>query len=154
MAAKGGSIRSGVASGSPVANIRITVRGADRASDGFKQVRRRANTALRDAQQQVGERQVLPLVRARFASRLSSRWASTLYVKRDRLNVYLGSRLRGGENRGLGWLDFGGRRPRDHAARNGPHIITGTLHDKQPAIRASITDAILEQFARSGFDID
>lgn len=136
----------------PVASFDITIDGVDRTTDEFKRIRRSVSMRMREAQVQVGQREVLPALISRLGP-VVGKWAQTMYIKRDRLDVFVGSRLRGKENRALGWLDFGGRRPRDRSRRIGPYVILTTLDDKQPRIRAAIEDAVLDQFRDAGFKV-
>lgn len=132
--------------------VRVRVSGVDKTTDEFKKIRRNVNGVMRDAQQKVGERVVLPPLRAELHA-VAGAWADTVQVKRDRLDVFIGSRLRGTENRALGWLDFGGKRKQDSRRRIGPHIISRTLESKQDEIRDQISDAVLDQFRAAGFDV-
>lgn len=150
----GGALSTrGTSRGGPVLDLDITISGLERTSDGFKRVRRDINTAMRDAQQKIGERTVLPLMRARLQP-VAGRWAGTMYVKRDRTDVFIGSKLKRKENRALGWLDFGGQRDQDKSRRLGPHVIVRTLDEKQTQIRDQTRDAVLKEFRDAGFDTD
>jgi hypothetical protein len=145
----------------PAAFLRFRVEGVDKTTGEFKRIRREINTRLRDAQQKVGEREVLPDIKARFPRHSDGpvrglprgAMADSLYVKRDRVDVFIGSRLKGPLNRALGWIDFGGQRPNDRAERIGPRTIVDTLNAKQPAIREQIVDAVMDEFRRE-FDVD
>lgn len=120
--ARGGSISTGNRGG-PAYKVEVRIEGLERTSDEFKQARKQVNSRLRDAWVRVGERTVLPDVKAG----MPDRWSSTLYVKRDRAGVFIGARLRGSMNRALGWWDFGGKRPNDHSRRVGPRVIVEAL---------------------------
>jgi hypothetical protein len=72
-------------------NVRIVVEGAEKTSDEFKQIRRTINGRLREAMVRAGERSVLPAIKGD----LPAKWGDTLFVKRDRGGVFIGSRLRG-----------------------------------------------------------
>jgi hypothetical protein len=76
-------------------NVRIVVEGAEKTSDEFKQIRRTINGRLREAMVRAGERSVLPAIKGD----LPAKWGDTLFVKRDRGGVFIGSRLRGSMNR-------------------------------------------------------
>lgn len=124
----------------------IRVDGAEKTSDEFKQIRRTINAQLRDAMVKAGERSVLPAIK----SDLPGRWGSTLFVKRERGGVFIGSRLRGPMNRALGWFDFGGRRPRDTVRRSGTYAIVRGLQSRRP----QIDDAILDELRKAFSDFD
>lgn len=133
----------------PGIGVSIVVEGVERTERDFQLARRDANTRLRDAIQRAGERTVLPQVKADFPS---SRFADTLFVRRDRTTVFIGSRERGSRNRTVGWLDFGGRRPRDSVRRTGPYVIVRTLVRERDTIDDAIRDELPRVF--HGFDMD
>lgn len=118
--------------------------------DDFRAVRRDINASLRDVMGRVGNAEALPLIQSRFPG---ARFARSLYVKRDRAGVFIGSRLRGNLNRALGWLDFGGRRPRDSVRRDGPHVIVRSLDQLRPRIDAAVERELLAEFDRRGFEV-
>lgn len=133
----------------PGLGVQVLVEGVSRTELDFKLARRDANTRFRDAIQRAGERTVLPKIQAEFPS---GRFADTLFVRRDRTTVFIGSRERGKLNRTVGWLDFGGRRPRDSVRRTGPYVIVRTLERE----RDVIDDALREELPRvfHGFDVE
>lgn len=133
----------------PGIGVRVVVEGVERTELDFRLARRDANVRFRDAIQRAGERTVLPRVKADFPSR---RFADTLFIRRDRTTVFIGSRTRASLNRTVGWLDFGGRRARDSVRRRGPYVIVRTL-DRE---RGAIDDAIREELPRvfGGFDVE
>lgn len=134
---RGGSLSTS-GGGGPAYTVRARIEGLEKTSAAFRAARRRFNAALRTVLQQAGEKTVLPAIKSRFA-RLTGRFAGSLYVKRDRTTVFIGSRMRGGENRALGWIDFGGRHPRHKGRRTGPYVIVTELRRR----RAMIDEAIL-----------
>jgi hypothetical protein len=156
--ARGGRISAGTGrSGGEDFNVRIVVEGAEKTSDEFKQIRRTINGRLREAMVRAGERSVLPTIKRNFSQRQGygasvtgvqtgyvghglppGRMADSLFVKRDRTGVFIGSDLTGRLNRTLGWIDFGGRRPNDSARREGPHAIVRSLQGERPAIDRAI----------------
>lgn len=160
---RGGGGLSARGGQAPGLSVQFRVEGVDKTQAEFKAVRRDINQTMRDAQAKVGEREVLPLIKARFPvaggddqGRGLPRGAmrDSLYIKRDRLDVVVGSRLRGAENRALGWIDFGGQRNQDSQPRKGTRVIVGTLDAAQPRIRAGLQDALLDEFRRHGFEVD
>lgn len=146
--AKGGGSLSARKPGAGGFSIDVQIDYA-KGSAEFKQARKEVNTRLRDAVMLAGTRSVLPEMRGRFPKR-SGRMARSLYVKRDRQDVVIGSSLRGQMNRAVGWVDFGGRRPQDSRVRAGPHVIVGTLNRKQPQIQREALRGVMRAF--DGFD--
>lgn len=151
MTTRGGAISVAGGSG-PVLSIGVRIEGVEKTTAEFKAVRRDINAAMRAAQEKVGKQHVLPIMTTRLAP-VAGKWAGTLYVRRDRVDVFIGARLRGQLNRALGWLDFGGRRPRDAHVRKGPHVMVRTLQEQQPKIRGDIGDAVLDEFREKGFEV-
>lgn len=147
MAARGGSVSvSGVGrNAGPAFTVRAQIVGVEKTSKEFRDARLQFNAAMRTVIQEAGERAVLPAVRSRFP-RLTSRFASSLYVKRDRTTVYIGSRMRGAENRALGWIDFGGKHPRHRRRRRGLYVIVTELHKRQPLIDQAILVGVMKTF--------
>jgi hypothetical protein len=142
--ARGSRISAGTGrSGGEDFNVRIVIEGAEKTSAEFKQIRRTINGRLREAMVRAGERSVLPAIKGD----LPAKWGDTLFVKRDRGGVFIGSRLRGSMNRALGWYDFGGRRPNDSARREGPHAIVRGLQGERPAIDRAIRDELDHAFS-------
>lgn len=155
MAPKGGSV--GVTGrGGPGIRLDITLSGFERASDDLKQARRDANQRIRGAVETAGRMVVLPAIQHEFPKQgwrgvgehglPSGAMAASLYVRRDRSAVIIGSRLRGSLNRALGWIDFGGRRPNDSQRRSGPHVIVGRLDDQREHIDQAILKELLKAF--------
>jgi hypothetical protein len=145
MARRGGSISASDEGRARAAyTVRARIEGVEKTSDEFKQARREFNAAMRDVMVEAGEKAVLPEIRAQFPSR---RWGATLYVKRDRTTVFIGSKLRGKLNRALGWLDFGGRRPRDRRRRKGPHVIVTVLGHRREYIDDAVLAGLLRTFS-------
>ena len=139
----GGSLKTGTRDRSgPSFTVRARVEGVEKTSKAFRDARRKFNAAMRDVIVTAGEKVVLPAIKSRFPSR---RFGASLYVKRDRTTVFIGSRMRGALNRTVGWLDFGGARPRDHRRRNGPHVIVEELDRR----REYIDEAILFELMRT-----
>lgn len=140
--ARGGALGT-YGSGGQAATFQLAVRieGLEKTSSEFKEARRQVNVKLRDIMVRVGEREALPYLVSAMSAQIGGRWPGTLYVKKDRLGVMIASRARGGLNRALGWLDFGGRRPKDTRYRSGPHTMVTAL-DKR---RRSIDDRILKE---------
>lgn len=141
MARKPGGALRAYSSGGPTFQLAIRLEGLEKTSDEFKQARREINVKLRDIMERVGKREALPFVVSAMRARIGGSWAGTLFVKRDRVGVFIGSRLKRGLNRALGWLDFGGKRPQDTGRRQGPKTLVTTL-DKR---RRSIDDRILKE---------
>lgn len=127
----------------PAFTIRARIEGVERTSKEFKQARRDFNIAMRQVIVTAGERAVLPAIKAKFGSR---KFGASLYVKRDRTTVFIGSRLRGSLNRALGWFDFGGKRPRDTKRRKGRYVIVTELGRRRELIDAAILSSVLETF--------
>jgi hypothetical protein len=143
MALRGGKLSASTGRGGQAFQVDVRIMGATKTSDEFKQIRRSINARLREAMVTAGERSVLPSIK----SGLPAKWGETLFVKRDRGGVFIGSRLRGSMNRALGWFDFGGRRPNDTARRDGPHVIVRRLQGERPAIDRAISEALEHAFA-------
>lgn len=144
MAPRGGRISTGTGRGGGEAfQVQVRVDGAQKASDEFKQISRTINGRLREAMVKAGETSVLPAIKGG----LPATWAETLFVKRDRSGVFIGSRLRGSMNRALGWFDFGGRRPNDTERRRGPHVIVNELQGKRPEIDRAIRHELERAFS-------
>lgn len=142
----GGNISvSGVGNAGPPITVRARIEGLEKTSAEFKAARRRFNASLRTVLQVAGERTALPAIKAKF-KRLTGRFADSLYVKRDRTTVFIGSRMRGGENRALGHIDFGGKHPRHKRRRKGPYVIVTELHKRQPMINEAILAGLLKTF--------
>lgn len=144
--------RAGTRSEGLEISVHVVAEDVARVDDAFKAIRRDVNARMRDVMQQVGERDALPAVRTEFAT-TSRRFADTLYVVRDRSGVFIGSRARGPLNRAVGWLDFGGKRERDHETRVGPYTIVHTLDQKRPAIDAAILEGLCREFEQAGFEV-
>jgi hypothetical protein len=70
--------------------------------------------------------------------------AASLKTYRERSGVFIGSRLRGPKNRALGWIDFGGKRPRDTSTSRGTKVILRTIDSK----RALIDTRVLQELER------
>jgi hypothetical protein len=141
----GGNISvSGPGSDSPII-VRARIEGLEKTSAEFKAARRRFNAALRTVLQTAGERTVLPVIKLKF-KRLTGRFANSLYVKRDRTTVFIGSRMRGGENRAVGWIDFGGRHPLHKRRRKGLYVIVDELNKRQPVINEAILVGLTKTF--------
>lgn len=128
----------------PVPIVRARIEGVEKTSQEFKDARRQFNTKMRDVIQAAGETSVLPIIKLRF-KRKSGRFADSLFVRRDRTTVFIGSKMRGGENRAVGWVDFGGRHPLFTRRRKGLYVIVRTLEERQ----ALITEAILLGLTRT-----
>lgn len=133
----GGNISvSGRGAEAPIV-VGARIEGLEKTSAEFKAARRRFNAALRTVLQVAGEVTVLPVIKAKF-KRLTGRFEESLYVKRDRTTVFIGSRMRGGENRAVGWIDFGGRHPLHKRRRKGLYVIVTELNKRQPLIQEQI----------------
>ncbi len=140
----GGRLSAAGSSGDgPAITVTARIEGVDKTSEEFRAARREFNTKMRDVIAAAGERSVLPAIKSRFPSR---RWAASLYVKRDRTTVFIGSRLRGRFNRALGWLDFGGKRRRDRRRRVGPRVIVTQLGARRRHIDEAILVGLLHTF--------
>jgi hypothetical protein len=133
-------------------NFRFRIDGVEKNSEAFKAVKRDINRRMRDVMIRVGERDVLPDVRAQFPVRTGA-MAASLKIERERSGVFVGSRLRTARNRALGWIDFGGKRPRDSMFRRGPHIIVRTLDAKRTLIDQRVFDGVLDEFKSKGFEV-
>jgi hypothetical protein len=127
----------------PALVVRARIEGAERTSDVFKRARSRFSAAMRDIMVAAGEKAVLPAIKAKFPSR---RFGESLFVRRDRTTVFIGSRERGPLNRAVGWLDFGGRRPRDTKRRRGTYVIVRELDSKREYIDEVILAGLLQTF--------
>ena len=140
-------------SGSPdqLINVRFRIGGVDKTSDAFKRVRRDINARMRDVMVRVGEREVLPDLRQNFPVK-SGAMASSLRIERERSGVFVGSNLRGKRNRALGWVDFGGKRPRDAQRRPGTKVIFRTLDAKRRLIDTRVLEGVVAEFRDKGFD--
>jgi hypothetical protein len=117
--------------------VRARIEGLEKTSAEFKAARRRFNAAMRTVMQTAGERAVLPVIKLKFP-RLTGRFANSLYVKRDRTTVFIGSRMRGSENRAVGWVDFGGRHPLHKRRRKGLYVIVNELNKRRPLIEEAV----------------
>lgn len=135
-----------------IINFRFRIDGVEKNSEAFKAVKRDINKRMRDVMVRVGERDVLPDVRAQFPVRTGA-MASSLKIERERSGVFVGSRLRGQRNRALGWIDFGGRRPRDAQYRQGSKAIVRTLDAKRTLIDQRVLDGVLDEFRAKGMDV-
>jgi hypothetical protein len=151
---RGGRIGVSGSGSAPLVRLGIRVEGVDRTTDEFKRIRRDINTALRDAMQRAGERTVVPAIKSALPRKdpsvkgglPSGAMASSIAVKRDRLDVQIKSTLPKNLDRALGWVDFGGQRPRDTKVRVGPHVIVSTLDAKSDAIDQAVLDELAVQF--------
>ena len=144
-ARSGGAISASGLSGSsrPAFTVEAKITGVEKTTAEFKAARRHFNSAMRDVIAAAGEQAVLPRIKTILPSR---RFGASLYVKRDRTTVFIGSRMRGRLNRAVGWLDFGGRRTGDRSTRDGPHTIVNTLHSKRAVIDTAILAGVLKTF--------
>ena len=102
---------------------------------------------MRTVIQQAGEKSVLPAIRHRFPRGKTGKSAASLYVQRDRTTVYIGSHLRGAKNRALGWIDFGGKRRRDHRRRRGLYVIITEVTNRRPLIEEAILQGLMRTFS-------
>lgn len=127
-------------------NVDIRVEGLERTSDEFKQARRKFNGAIRDVMVRVGEREVLPAIRSGLPHAIAGK-DTGMFVQRERSGVFIGSRLRGNLNRALGFWDFGGKRPLDHARRTGPKVIVRQLDTKRDRIDDAVLKELLDTFS-------
>lgn len=135
---------------------------AVQASDEFKRIRRDIGGLMRDTVVKVGTSQVVPLIKAKMTIKSAddanrglpvAAMQSSIYIRRDRTTVIIASRLTGAKNRALGWIDFGGQRARDTTRRTGTHAILSGVDAKRPVIDAELLRALLEEFAKSGFEV-
>lgn len=157
-ASRGGRVGASGEGGGPAIRLQFRITGADKTSDDFKRIRKEINTALRNAMERVGQRTVVPAIKSGLPRKDASTqrglppgaMASSIAVKRDRLDVVIKSTLSKDLDRALGWIDFGGKRQRDTTVRVGPHVIVGTLNAKSDAIEHGIYDELGDLF--SGFD--
>jgi hypothetical protein len=140
--ARGGRIATGTNSRRSI-DVRITVEGVDKTSDEFRQARRDFNSAIRGVMVRVGQREVLPEIEQRMGAYAGF---ARPYVQRERSGVFIGSKARGAENRAVGWLDFGGKRPLDTKRREGPYAIVKTLDRKRDRIDDEVLRELLETF--------
>jgi hypothetical protein len=124
-------------------DVRITVEGVDKTSEEFRQARREFNKAIRGVMVRVGEREVLPEIKREMGAYADF---ARPYVQRERSGVFIGSKARGAENRAVGWLDFGGKRPLDTARREGPYAIVRSLDRKRDRIDDEVTRELLKTF--------
>lgn len=143
--ARGGTLSTGSIDRTrgPGISVHARIEGVEKTSKEFRQARRLFNAAMRDVIVEAGERAVLPAIKARFPSR---RFGAGLYVKRDRTTVFIGSRERGALNRTVGWLDFGGQRPRDTKRRYGTYVIVRELEGRREYIDGAILIALMKTF--------
>lgn len=130
-------------------DVSIRVDGVERTSEVFRQARREFNNRIRDVMVRVGEREVLPIVRAGLPPTFGGR-DTAMFVQRERSGVFIGSKLRGSLNRALGWWDFGGKRPLDSGRRTGPKVLVKTLDRK----RDRIDDATLAELLKAFHPLD
>ena len=145
---KGGSVSvSGMGRGAPppAITVRARIEGVEKTSAEFKAARKKFNATMRLVIQQAGEKAVLPAIKAKFP-RVTGRFANSLYVKRDRTTVFIGSRMRGGENRAVGFIDFGGKYPRHKGRRVGPHVIVNELGKRRTLIDEAILAGLMKTF--------
>lgn len=149
----GGNLSSG-AGGSQAINLDIKIEGLDRTTDEFKRIRREINGKIRDVMVQVGEKELLPHIRSGFP-KLSTptdrglragAMAASFYVQRERSGVFIASRLRGAQNRALGWIDFGGKRPRDSARRAGTKVLLHNIDSKRALIDERVLHTLEQEF--------
>lgn len=142
--AKGGSLSTGSLDRTgPGIAVHARIEGAEKTSKEFREARRQFNAAMRAVIVEAGERAVLPAIKAKFPSR---GFGESLYVKRDRTTVLIASRKRGSLNRTVGWLDFGGRRPRDSVRRRGRYTIVRELDRRREYIDQAILVALMKTF--------
>jgi hypothetical protein len=139
----GGRLSSGGYGAGPLIDVSVRISGVEKTSQEFKDARRDVNRKLRQAIQTAGERAVLPQIKRGFGSRT---FGASLFVKKDRTTVFIGSKLRGSLNRAVGWWDFGGQRPRDHARRKGRYTIVRMLQARRPIIDRAILEALDDTF--------
>lgn len=125
--------------------VRARIEGIEKTSAEFKAARRRFNATLRTVIQQAGERSVLPVIKMKFP-KLTRRFANSLYVQRDRTTVFIGSKMRGAENRAVGWIDFGGRHPLFKRRREGAYVIVTELTKRRPLIEEQILLGLSKTF--------
>jgi hypothetical protein len=145
MASRGGKISTqGTARGRSI-DLSIHIDGLDRTSDEFKHARREMNMRIKEVMRRVGEREVLPDLRAGLPGAIGGKDIG-MYVQRERSGVFIGSKLRGTLNRALGWWDFGGKRPMDFDRRTGPKVIFKTLDKKRDRIDDAVLDELLDAF--------
>lgn len=145
MPPRGGRLSTGT-SGGPRIGVAIRIEGLEKTSQEFKEARRGVNARLRSVMQRAGEQTALPRIRAKFTGGASGRWAGSLFVKKDRQSVFIGSKLRGSMNRAVGWIDFGGKRPLDSSPRRGPKVIVNTLADLRTEIDAQALLEVMREF--------
>lgn len=148
----GGAISKG-AGGLDAITVAIRIEGLQKTDAEFKRIRRDINGRIRDVMVQVGERELLPTIRSQFPRAASTTgglqpgaMAASFYVQRERSGVFIGSRLRGPLNRALGWIDFGGRRPRDTVIRTGPKVLMHTLDAKRALIDERVLQTLEHEF--------
>lgn len=139
----GGRLSASGTKGQPAMSVTARIDGVEKTSAEFRQARRQFNTAMRDVIAEAGNKAVLPAIKSRFPSR---RFGASLYVKRDRSTVFIGSRMRGNLNRAVGWLDFGGRRTHDSRRRVGPRVILTELHGRRHIIDHEILVGLMKTF--------
>lgn len=141
----GGRLGVSDRAGGPAITVQARIEGVARTSAEFRAARRQFNSSMRDVIHAAGKTVVLPRIKTTF-TRDTGRMARSLYVKRDRTTVYIGSRLRGRENRAVGWIDFGGKRTRDRYRRTGPTVIVDTLHSRRRVIDEAILRGLMKTF--------
>jgi hypothetical protein len=137
--------------GGQMISVTATITGVEKTSEQFKLIRRDINAHMRDVMERVGDQELLPLIKADFP-KLSTPtkyvqagvMAGSLRTYRERSGVFIGTRLRGPKNRALGWVDFGGKRPRDTSTRSGTKVILRTIDSK----RALIDTRVLQELDR------
>lgn len=147
----GGSISTQGTTPGRLISVDVKIVGVDKTTAQFKAIRKDINAHIRDVMARVGELELLPTMRADFPQLTTptkrsqvGMMAASLYVQRERSGVFIGSRLRGPKNRAMGWIDFGGQRPRDSFKRRGPHVMVKTLDSK----RALIDSRVLQELER------
>lgn len=145
MAIKGGSIKAH-GSGGPSISVGIHIAGLEKTSQEFKDARKDMNARLRDAVERAGKREALPYITAKMRSEIGHRWASSMKVKRDRTTVFVSSSMRGQMNRALGWLNFGGKRPRDTQYRHGREVMVSTLQERRSQIDTVLLEELMKAF--------
>lgn len=151
-------------------DLDFKIEGVDRTETDFKAIRTRINTVLRDTVVEFGQRELVAPIRTRFpvkdvsekAGLAAGAMAKSIYVKRDRTDVAIASRLTGSKNRAVGWIDFGGtrdyvtetgRRVTDSRPRRGTRAILTTIDAKRPGLDRRLLDEMIQMFHREGFDV-
>jgi hypothetical protein len=141
------------AGGRGLISVSVKIEGVEKTSDEFKMIRKDINARMRDVMQRVGEDELLPIIRAGFP-RLSApkkgivagAMAGSLRIQRERSGVFVSSSLRGQKNRALGWVDFGGKRPRDTHSRHGSKVIVRTLDSKRALVDSRVLKELQKEF--------